>query len=138
MGWTVAGKNWRMQKHAGRDISGSVNDLWASQLAYYYESISVGDGTTPPTVTDTDLSGTNKTRRSLLESDSSITQQGDDLVMSVVIPTSQGNWIWTELGLWIYNGTNRVLVYRDLYETPGPSKTASHARNAVISVPYDY
>lgn len=136
MVWTTVGREWRAQKDAARDLGGTINDLWTSQLGYYYESISVGDSDEAPTVTDTDLNATtNKHRRSLLESDSSVIESGGDLILTVVMPRTAANFVWREMGVWIYNGVTRKLVLHDLIESPAEAKTAANTRTAAISIP---
>ena len=125
---TTQGEWFFLQKWAAN------SSRYSGVQSYYLESISVGDGTDTATVSDTDLSGTNKARRSLGESDSDISRTGSVLTLSVTFPSTAANYIWNELGLWIYNGTTRQLVYHENITDPGPAKLSTTTKIASIQL----
>lgn len=125
---TTQGEWFFLQKWAAN------SSRYTGVQAYYLESISVGDGTDPAIVSNTDLSGTNKARRSLGESDSSISRTGRTLTLSVTFPAASANFIWNELGLWAYNGSTRQLVYHENITNPGAAKLSTTTKIASIQI----
>ena len=128
---TTFGKQWLRRK-----IAGGVGGKYPDEAAYYIEQISVGNGVTAVTGSDERLAGTGigtgLQHKTLTASD--ITENNDRIVITAIFSNTEANFVWNEAGIWVYNGTNRKLIYRELIPN-GTRKLSTMPRQKVIALP---